>query len=176
MHPTILERSAPSDLRWYLAETKRHSEETARAFLHAKGLHTYLPRAPRWPRPAVGSAVGALFSGYLFVQADLARHHRTIERATGIKRLVAFGAQGPVEVPEYVIRFLSEREGPDGLIHCIGEEELDGREVELVRGPLRELHGIVERRISGGDRVVLLIELLRRQVRVETPVAWLRVL
>jgi transcriptional antiterminator RfaH len=172
MHGIAHDEARGCDLRWYIGETKRHAESTARAFLKARGISSYLPMARRWPRPAVGSEVGPLFPGYIFVRADLAWHYKTIERATGIKRMVSFGEDGPAEVPDYVIAFLREREDGDGLVRCIDEDSLDGRQVQLIRGPFRKLCGIVESHRNERDRIVLLIDLMNRKVRTDAPFDW----
>jgi len=151
---------------WFVVQTKRHYEERAKVRLQAAGIEVYLPRTVRWPRPAVGSAVGPLFPTYLFVRLSLAFHYQRVCWAPGVKDFVRLGGVFPTEVPEAVIEFLRGREGKDGLIRC-GETAALRRKVKITRGPFKDLCGIVDKKASGGDRVVLLMELLQRQVRVE---------
>jgi transcription antitermination factor NusG len=151
-----------------VVQTKRHQEASAQARLEAAGLTTYLPRTLRWPKPAVGSLIGPLFPSYLFVSLQLVLHYQKVCWTPGVKDFIRLGGTLPSEVPDGVIAFLRSREGRDGLVHCSDGPELQ-RRVRIVRGPLKDLCGIVDRKLSGRDRVVLLMELLRRQVRVEVP-------
>jgi transcription antitermination factor NusG len=162
-----------SERRWYVLKTKRHGERRATLHLHSKGISTYLPRTREWPRPAVGSDITPLFPGYLFAYLDLDRDYRSACWSPGVHEFVRLSADAPAELPAQVIEFLKSREGPDGLIHC-GDGEKDQRRVRLARGPLKDLCGVVTRRLSGRKRVVLLVEFLQHQTRVEVPESWLK--
>jgi len=159
-----------SEPRWYVMQTKRHHEAVAQARLEAAGVETYLPLTLRWPRPAVGSAIGPLFPSYLFVRMDLASHYQKACWTPGVRDFVRLGGALPTELPARVVEFLRGTEGEDGLVHC-ADEPVVRRRVKIMRGPFKDLCGIVDRKRSSGDRVVLLMELLHRQVRVEVPQA-----
>jgi hypothetical protein len=45
--------------------------------------------------------------------------------------------------------------------------------MKITRGPLKDVCGILEKRISGRERAILLVHLLQREVRVEVPEVWL---
>jgi transcription antitermination factor NusG len=49
-----------------------------------------------------------------------------------------------------------------------------GREVVIRDGPLRGIVAVVERRLTGRQRVLVLIDILQRQTRVELPEKWVR--
>jgi hypothetical protein len=49
-----------------------------------------------------------------------------------------------------------------------------GAEVVVTEGPLRGLVAVVERRLTARQRVLLLLEILQRQTRVEMPERWVR--
>lgn len=175
-HALDLGAAADTSESWFVVQTKRHYEERARARLEAAGVETYLPRTVRWPRPAVGSAIGPLFPTYLFVRMSLSgdyQHYRKVCWTPGVKDFVRLGGELPTEVPERVIEFLRSREGKDGIVRC-GDDAVMRRKVKITRGPFKDLCGIVDRKLSSGDRVVLLMDLLHRQVRVEVPEASLR--
>jgi hypothetical protein len=53
---------------WRVVTARRYREAVARVRLAEQGLETYLPRLRRWPRSPVGSDVGPLFPGYVFVR------------------------------------------------------------------------------------------------------------
>jgi transcription antitermination factor NusG len=49
-----------------------------------------------------------------------------------------------------------------------------GSEVVITDGPLRGFIAVVERRLSARQRVLLLLDILQRQTRVELPERWIR--
>lgn len=161
-----------SDAAWYVIETQRHREAVARAVLADRAVVSYLPFVEQWPRPAVGSAVGPMFPGYLFVHAALDRQAQRIMHTNGVKSFVCFGGE-PVPLTDGVIHFLRSREDADGMIRC-GAPEVDGAAVRIVQGPFRGLTAVVTERLPARDRVRVLMEILQRQTAVELPEKWVR--
>lgn len=155
---------------WRVVQTQRHKERAAQARLAQGGLDTYLPLLRQWPRPAVGGDVGPMFPSYVFVRATLAHFHRVAHTA-GVRGFVTFAEQ-PAHLDESVITFLRSREGPDGVIS--GVPLPIGRAVEITDGPLRGLVAVLERRLTGRQRVLVLLEILQRETRVELPDRWVR--
>jgi hypothetical protein len=155
---------------WYVARTQRHRERAAAGHLGQSGLETYLPLLHRWPRPAVGSDVGPMFPGYVFVRASPEHLHR-IDRTPGVRALVVFDAR-PAGVEASAIAFLRAQEDPDGVIRCVRTPV--GRAIRITGGPLRGLVAILERRVAARERVLVLLELLQRQTRIELPERWVR--
>jgi transcriptional antiterminator RfaH len=155
---------------WHVVETKRHKERAARARLEHYGIASYLPLLRVWPRPAVGSDVTIMFPGYLFAWVSSRDFYR-VSLTAGVRGFVNFGG-APARLDEAVVDFLREREGPDGIIGGGGIPA--GAEVVITDGPFRGLLGIIERRLSGRQRVMLLLDILQRQTRVEMPDQWIR--
>jgi transcriptional antiterminator RfaH len=153
-----------------VVQVKRHKERLVQASLSREAIPAYLPLVRQWPRPAVGSDVGPLFPGYLFCQPLLARLG-LVTGCSGVVRLVNFG-DGPARVGPEVVAYLRSRAGSDGVIQI--DPVLPGREVIITEGPLRGLEAVVERRLTARQRVLVLLELLQRQTRVELPEDWLR--
>jgi transcriptional antiterminator RfaH len=111
-----------------------------------------------------------MFPGYVFCQpapAQLA----TVASLSGALRLVRFG-EGPARVGAEVVAYLRGRAGADGTIQV--DPILRGREVTITDGPLRGLAAVIERRVTARQRVLVLLDLLHRQTRVEVPEGWLR--
>lgn len=140
------------------------------ANLAREGIATYLPLLRQWPRPAVGSDVGPMFPGYVFCQ-PLPEQLGAVTSCCGVGRLVTFG-DGPARVGQEVVAYLRSRAGADGVIQI--DPVVAGREVTITEGPLRGLVAVVERRLSARQRVLVLLDLLQRQTRVELPECWLR--
>src|SRR5262249_31093475 len=140
------------------------------ARLEQDGFSAYLPLLRQWPPPAVGSEVGAMFPGYVFVRAAAGTFHR-VNRTAGVRGFVTFGGE-PAHLDESVVDFLRAQEGPDGVTRAV--PPAPGREVLITDGPLRGLVAILEQRLTGRQRVLVLLEMLQRQTRVEMPERWVR--
>ena len=84
---------------------------------------------------------------------------------------MTFG-DGPARVGQEAVAYLRSRAGADGVIEI--DPVVAGREVTITGGPLRGLAAVVERRLSARQRVLVLLDLLQRQTRVELPECWLR--
>ena len=160
----------PEDLAWMVVQAKRHKERSVQVNLAREGIATYLPLVRQWPRPAVGGDVGPMFPGYVFCQ-PAADQLSAIARCSGAVRLVNFG-DGPARVASEVVDYLRSRAGSDGIIEI--NPVVTGREVTITDGPLRGLAAVVERRLTARQRVLVLLNLLQRQTRVEVPERWLR--
>jgi transcriptional antiterminator RfaH len=155
---------------WRVVQTQRHKEPATRIRLAQAGLVTYLPLLRQWPRPAVGSDVGPMFPGYVFVRAAAEHFHR-VSRTPGVRGFVAFAGE-PACLDDSVVEFLRSREQADGVIRI--EPAVRGRSVEITDGPLRGLVAVVERRLTARQRVLVLLEILQRTTPVELPDRWVR--
>ena len=166
----IAEREAPVDAgaqpRWYVLDSKRHREQNVQAFLTRRGFESYVPRIVQWPRPAIGSAIGAMFPGYVFVRAALPTEHYRVVWTPGVKAFVTFG-EAPAAVDAGVIDFLRSRESADGVVR-----PAERSEVRIITGPFRGLTAILEQRLAARDRVRVLMHLLQRETSVELPDRW----
>lgn len=49
-----------------------------------------------------------------------------------------------------------------------------GSAIRIADGPWQGLIGILEQRLSGRERVLVLLDVLQRQTRVELPETWVR--
>jgi transcription antitermination factor NusG len=155
--------------RWYVAQTKRYAERRASLQLERYGLSSYLPLYVEWPRPPVGSDIGPLFPGYLFVRA-LDRQYPVILRTPGVRSLVCFG-DIPATLDDAHIDLLRSREDPDGLIRHGNGIDVGG-DVCVIDGPFRGFRAVLERRLPARDRVLILLSILRRDARVELPASY----
>jgi transcription antitermination factor NusG len=111
-----------------------------------------------------------MFPGYVFLQTAPEVLHR-VDRTPGVRALVAFDAR-PAQIDNSVIAFLREQEERDGVIRCTRTPI--GQEVHITGGPLRGLVAILERRMPARERVLVLLDLLQRETRIEMPERWVR--
>jgi len=164
----------PLDLagrKWFVVNTKPRKEGYAEWQLSRRGVVTFLPWIME-PAPAsTGTSVAPMFPGYLFVHIDLEQQLWDVVWTPGVKRLVGFGeTASPVD--DSVIDFLRARAGKDGIVRAFPVFS-PGERVRIRHGPLAGLVGIVEGPSTGRGRVRVLMELLRRQTRVEIPPEYL---
>ena len=154
-------------MRWYAAYTQPRMELWARTNLWERGFEVYLPRYERLRRHArkIDQIACPLFPRYLFVRADAATQSlRAISSARGVVDIVRMGAQ-PATVGNDIVEGIRQREQADGFIHLAGATFEPGAAVQVVSGPMADLVGVFASR-TDEERVVILLNLLGRQVRV----------
>jgi transcriptional antiterminator RfaH len=111
-----------------------------------------------------------MFPGYVFCQPPPEQADR-VAAVSGVAGFVRFG-DCPASVPPEVIGYLRSRASADGIINL--DLEFAGRPVTITEGPLRGLTAVIERRMTGSQRVLVLLDLLQRPTRVELPDRWFR--
>lgn len=159
---------------WYAVFCKPRQETVAETNLANQGFGVYLPRltgtrrrAGRWI-----DTVEPLFPRYLFVAAELeAQSLAPIRSTKGVNGLVRFGGE-PAVVPDRLIAALRQREdAATGLHDCRRPLFAPGDRVKLMGGPLAGLDGVFAAE-TGDMRVIVLMELLGRQNRLEVSLDW----
>lgn len=160
-----------SEGRWYVVQTHVHAERKAESHLRRQGFEAYAPRYLKTRRHArkTETVSAPLFPRYLFVKLSPATSGwRAVHSTLGVSRLVCFG-DDPAPVGAGVVEALQAREDAQGHIEMGRKEEFQrGQAVEIVNGPLGDVDAIFEL-VDDKDRVVLLLDLLGRQVRVRIP-------
>ena len=154
-------------LAWYVVQTKRHAERHACIQLGQRAIKSYLPLIVEWPRPAVGSDIQPMFPEYVFVQAVLPTAFHRVAWSPGVRNFVSFGGE-PATLDDSHIDFLRSQEGPDGLIRR-PDDALTRTRVRITDGPFRGFTALLERRLPARDRVLVLLNILQRETRVELP-------
>jgi transcriptional antiterminator RfaH len=163
-----MDSQTPSVKSWYLVYTKARQEETALTNLARQGYGVYLPRV-RQLRKRQGrrvTVVEPLFPRYLFICLDAETDNWGPVRSTlGVASLVRFGRE-PARVPDELVAFLKASEGQEGLHELAKRDYQIGERVRVAEGALQGCEGILLAR-TGGERVVLLLDILGRQVRTQ---------
>ncbi|MCL5951088.1 MAG: hypothetical protein M1132_05075 [Chloroflexi bacterium] len=151
-------------LNWYALYTKPHKERQVQALLTARGIHSYLPLAPR---SSHGSHAQAFFPCYLFAHADLQFVGAwTVQYTPGMRNIVTFGTN-PAPIREDVISALQERLAHVTAIDEEGHILEPGDRVRISSGPLQDLDAIFDRHLSAAGRARVLVHLLKRWTAVE---------
>ena len=156
---------------WYAVQTRVRSEKLALVNLRRQGYEAYLPVYNKRRRHARRTdwVATPLFPRYLFVAIDPAvPGRRSINSAPGVVSLVSFGER-PSTVSDDVIQAIRMREDDAGHVKLVDPNALTpGDQVRLHSGAMADHIGLFERR-GDADRVVILLNLLGREVRVKVP-------
>jgi transcriptional antiterminator RfaH len=117
--------------------------------------------------------VRALFPAYVFVRVELGEQALgPIKSADGVRGIVKFGDDYAV-VPPGVIQALLGREEPDSGLHAV--DEWTPKKYDTVRindGPFEGLEGMFLR-LSGKDRVLVLLSILGRPTPINIDEMWI---
>lgn len=155
-------------IRWYVVQTQPHAEARAAAHLCRQGFDIYLPRYLKRRRHArrIETVVAPLFPRYMFVAVDIAvQRWRAIQSTVGVSRLVSNGDR-PAAVADGVVDGLKRREDERGFIELDRRPRFaPGDRIRVVDGAFSACLGLFER-ITDGERVAILLDLLGRRVRV----------
>lgn len=150
---------------WYAGCTASRHEKRVAQQLQQRGVQYFLPlyqTIHRWQNGRHRVQL-PLFPGYVFVRLALRDRLQVLE-VPGFARLVVFGST-PAALPDAEIEAM-QRAFELG-VHAQPHPYLTaGRRVEIVRGPLQGLTGVLLRR-HGEFRVVLSVELILRSIVVE---------
>jgi transcriptional antiterminator RfaH len=154
--------------RWYVAQTRPHSEAKASLHLRRQGFAIYLPRYLKQRRHArrIEKIAAPLFPGYLFVSVDMAAQQwLSIDSTIGVARLVRDGER-PASVPQVVIDALVTREDANGFVQLDRRPRFSpGDRIRVVGGAFGDCYGLYDG-MSARERVAVLLDLLGRKVRV----------
>jgi len=153
------------ELRWYAVYTCANHEKRVAQQLRERSVEYYLPlyeRERSWKDRRVKLQT-PLFPGYVFVHAAL-RDRLHILQTPGVVHLVGFGGH-PAPLPQEEIL---------GIQNCLSQGLhiqphpylCVGRRIQIMRGPLQGLEGVIVRR-KNRSRFVLSFDLLQRAVAIE---------
>ena len=160
-----------STKKWYAVYTQARRENWARSNLWERGHEVYLPLYRRQRRHArkTDCVSAPLFPRYLFVSKNPDRPgRRSIISARGVISLVTFGDR-PATVEDKIIHEIRARENDSGHVQLVDQKSLiPGEKVRLHSGIMTDHVGLFERGCES-DRVVILLNLLGREVRVGAP-------
>jgi transcription antitermination factor NusG len=158
---------------WFAVRVKRHFETTVALHLGKNGFVAVLPmyRVGKEWSDRTKTVDVPLFPGYVFCEFDPADRLQ-IEYVPGVNGIVSFGNR-PAEIDRSEMLAIQSAVSV-GLSVAPWPRLEPGRKVEIHRGPLRGLTGVVL-----GDknnyRLILSVTLLNRSISVEMDRRWLRV-
>lgn len=161
--------AAADTLSWYALRTRSRHEKRVRDQLVTRGIEPFLPLVKRWRQWADRRKQVAfpLFPGYCFARFPL-RERLAVLTAVGVVEILGDG-NGPVPVHD------REIEGVRRLVTSALPVDphpylREGDWVEVIRGPLAGVQGILLRKGSRA-RLVISVRLIEQAVSVELDAA-----
>ena len=157
--------------QWHVVYTQYRNETRAAEQLRRQGFETYFPRCGKIRRHARREDVVrvASFPRYLFVAFDVeVDRWRAVNGTIGVSHLICHGER-PMALPDDVVPSLLATENEDGLVSLASLALFEvGARLRVLDGAFAGKTGVYDG-MTGVDRVVLLFELIGRQVRVAVP-------
>ena len=156
--------------QWFVVRTKTGQEDRAVWHLHNQGFEVYLPKYRKVVRHArrTKTVLRPLFPGYIFVKMDTkTQRWRSINGTVGVLELVQFGSY-PHSIDEALVNAIQSREDEDGVIVILTQGLEKGDVIRIGEGPLAEHTALIEE-VCDERRVILLLDLMGREVRVHAP-------
>ncbi len=153
---------------WYLIYTKPKDEERVVQNLNGGNAICYFPKVKRkaFPRRGAETVVEPFFPRYIFVKTNIEENFWKIKYSRGVVTFVDFG-DGPAVVDEKIIDKIRSRER-DGFIQHTGNRrkyKKDDR-ITIKKGVMKDLDAVFEDYMSDGERVMLLLENVSSNIKV----------
>lgn len=147
--------------QWYVIKTKPKKEKEVFVRLGQAGYEMFLPQIEGITAP------NPLFPSYLFILGDLkeAMHNRLVRYTQGVSYILGDDA-GPQPICNEIIQTLKDRTSDGSII----EQRLlfhEGDSVRVRKGILKDLVGIIERRLPDQKRVEVLFKWWATSVRAK---------
>lgn len=152
---------------WFVIHTKPRDEHRVKSHLEAMEIETLLPLCESfiYSHGKMCRALGPLFQNYLFAKLNLECHYYKIKWTRGVNRILGIGNE-PTPVSEMMIQMLKDRMGNDNAVKLL-EEFREGDLVQITSGPLKDFVGVFQRRLSFGERVRILLNMIGADVPVQ---------
>jgi transcription termination/antitermination protein NusG len=151
--------------KWYVLHTKCHHEKTAALRLEGKGFEPFVPLRPivrKW-KDRKKKIEFPIFPGYLFVKMPLVKKTAVLQ-TPGIVRIVGQGGRAE-EVREDQI-FALKTIVQEAFEYDPYPYLVPGIEVEVIRGPLKNVRGVLEEKRSK-HRLIINLEMINNCVATE---------
>ena len=154
-------------LHWFVIHTKPRDEHRVKNHFQGMEIETLLPLCEnfQYSHGRMCRVINPLFSNYLFARLDLERHYYKVKWTRGVNRILG-AANGPIPISEPVIQMLRDRMGDDDTVKLL-EDLQEGDLVQITSGPLKDFIGVFQRRLSSGERVRILLNLIGAEVPVQ---------
>ena len=156
-------------IHWYVIHSKPQKEALLRERLRFQQVEVYLPSIRVKPVNPRARKEQPFFPGYLFIHADLEQISVSeLQRIPGATGMVCFGGD-PAIVGDSLIRTIQRQvEEINDSANTYLDRLKPGDLVVISDGPFATYKAMFDCRLSGSDRVRVLLELLQDQkIRLE---------
>ena len=161
--------AVPQFARWYAIRTRSRHEKKVATQLAGRGVEPFLPLAKRWSRwkDRRKWIEVPLFPGYCFGRFGV-EARTLVLKAVGVVGLVGKGGV-PEPVPDDEIEAVRRVvAGPLPYDPC--PELIPGRPVEVIRGPLMGVRGLLVRK-DAKARLLIVVNAIRQGASLEIDAA-----
>ena len=151
-------------IRWYVMHSKPHNEALLRERLRSQRIEVYLPSLRVKPINPRARKEQPFFPGYLFVHVDLEQIPISeLRRIPGSIGLVCYGGEAAY-IGDALIRAIQKQvEELNDSVNNYVDRFRPGDLVVINDGPFATYKAMFDCRLSGSDRVRVLLELLQGQ-------------
>jgi transcription antitermination factor NusG len=157
--------------RWYVLQSKPQKEKMLYEQLSLREIEAYYPSIRVKPVNPRARKFKSYFPGYLFVRVDLDLVGiSSLQWVPGAIGLVNFGGE-PASIAESVLQAIQLKVENSSTADSYFYGGFNpGDTVSITEGPFSGYTAIFDTRLSGNQRVQVLLEVLRdHQLRVELP-------
>lgn len=147
-------------LQWFVVQTKPSLETRVERHLFNQEIETFLPLYQTFQTYGTRTIQRnlPLFPNYLFVRLNLSRHFHRVRWTRGVNKILGNGDQ-PLPVSNDVVDTIKKRAGEGNLVR-LDDSWKEGDLVRIKSGPLKDLIGIFQKRMSDKERVRILLHLI----------------
>jgi transcription antitermination factor NusG len=160
---------------WYCLYTKAKQEEvvTFKLLKHAD-IQVFNPKLKmkKFVRGSLKEVIEELFPCYIFSRFDPYQYYHMIKYTRGVKRIVGNNEGYPFIIDPGLVEGLQQRMR-DGYVLLESPDLLPGEPVLIREGPFKGLEGILVKEMKASDRVLVLLNTIHYNAKVQVDKAFL---
>lgn len=156
---------------WYCIYTKQKKEDQiCKRLMDIPEIEIFNPKLKRtkYMRGRLREVVEELFPSYIFSRFNPVKYYHMIKYTGGVKRIIGDGSGNPYIVDNRIIELIKSK-AKNGfiLIEPSSFNVGTGEKVIIKEGPLKGFMGIFLKELNARDRVLVLLNVMTYQARVE---------
>lgn len=154
-------------MNWYAIYTKPKQEDRVEDNLSHGAIEVFNPklRRKKLVRGKYEHVIQPFFPCYLFAKFDAHTQYHMIKYTRGVRGIIG-NPGSPWPVSEEIIDTIKSHMNEAGVI-VIKQDIKVGDKVEITDGPMTGFIGIFEREMKDKDRVIVLLNTIEYQARIE---------
>jgi transcriptional antiterminator RfaH len=165
-------------IHWYVMHSKPRKEAFLYEQLLLQDMEAYLPSVRTEPVNPRAQKMQPFFPGYLFIHVDLQKTSISDLRwMPGAIGLISYGGE-PASITDGLIKLIREQVDQVNAMNAGYIDRFKSGDLVLIKdGPFADYKAIFDCRLSGSERVRVLLELIQGQkMRLELSARQLRAL